>query len=267
MDKQPMSFILIEDNENECLQYQNYFLSRDDIKLVSVTNSSQQGIEDVKTYLPEAIILDMELNSGSGSGIMFLEELNKIQFKVKPLIAVITHISDTDTYNYVHRKGANFVVYKLREDYSPKLVVEDLFAMRKSHCSIITSQLCNNSNIESLAERRLRISNRINAELDKFSMRSNLKGRAFIHDAILYEILEEQKVYNMTAFQYIAKENKVKNPSNIGNNMQTAIEHSWNRIAPDELKKLYTLELDYRTCLPTPTEFISYLVNKIKKTL
>lgn len=266
MKNKPMTFLLLEDSVDECLDYKNYFLSREDIKLVAVNNSSKGAINDVKTYLPEAIILDIELNSGSGSGIVFLQELSKLSLDVKPLIAVITHIADKDTYNYLHTNGANFVVYKLREDYSPKLVVEDLVAIRKS-LNYTKSSKINNSNIESIAEQRNRISSRIDSELDKFSMRSNLKGRLYIHDAILYEILEEQKIYNMTALQYLAKQNNVKNPSNIGNNMQTAIEHAWNKLAPDELKKLYTLELDYRTCMPTPTEFIYYLVNKIKKSL
>lgn len=267
MENKPMSFILIEDSESECLNYKNYFMSRDDIKLVAVSNSSEQGIEDVKTYLPEAVILDIELNAGKGSGITFLEDLRKLPLDVKPLIAVTTHIYDDNTYNYLHRNGANFVVYKLKEDYSPKLVVEDLLAMRRAHCSFNSVQSNRSSNVESIAERRERISNRINIELDKFSMRSNLKGREYIHDAILYEIMEDEKKYNMTAFQYIAQKNNVKSPSNIGNNIQTAIEHSWNKLAPDELKNLYTMKIDYRTCIPNPTEFIYYLVSKIKKDL
>ena len=58
----PMTFILIEDDENECQRYRNYFFTRDDIQLLAVSNSSKQGIQDVETYQPDAVILDMELN-------------------------------------------------------------------------------------------------------------------------------------------------------------------------------------------------------------
>ncbi|MCL2859615.1 MAG: response regulator [Oscillospiraceae bacterium] len=266
MENKPMSFILIEDNEEECLSYQNYFLTRDDIRLVATANSSEKGIEYVQTYIPDAIILDIELNIGRGSGIQFLNTLKNIKFDTLPLIAVITHIFDPETYNYAHMNGANFVIYKLKEDYSPQLVVEDLFALWKNR-SNVKGTFNNNNNVESIAERRDRISSRIHAELNKFSMPSSLKGKGYIHDAILYDVLDEEKSQNMTASQYITIKHNAKSQSNITNNIQTAIEHAWDNTAPEELKKLYPIELSYKTIVPTPTQFISYISNKIKTSL
>ncbi|MCL2354691.1 MAG: response regulator [Oscillospiraceae bacterium] len=269
MEKQ-MTFILIEDDEVECQKYKDYFYTRDDIKLVAVTNSSDKAIEDVKTYQPDAIIADIELNEGQGSGIDFLEKIKTINLEYEPLISVITHISDRKTHRYAHLNGANFVTYKLRDDYikqGRELVVQDLFLMHKKLCSITSTYDSKSIKTESIGERKERVSNRINAELNKFCMPSTLKGRAYIHDAILYDALGGEKEHNMTASQYIAKEHKVNNQSNITNNIQTALEHAWDNTAPEELKKLYPVELSYKTFVPTPTQFISHFSDKIKRTL
>lgn len=64
--QKPMPILLIEDNEIEVNHFKDYFESREDVKLVAATNSSYKGIEDVKTYVPEGIILDLELHKGEG---------------------------------------------------------------------------------------------------------------------------------------------------------------------------------------------------------
>ena len=261
-----MKFILIEDDNNICEDYKDYFFNRDDIDLVSVTNSSDQGIKDVTTHLPDAVILDIELNSGQGSGMQFLEDLKNLDLDFKPLISVTTHIPNPDTHRHMHFSGANFVISKLREDFSPELVVRDLFLMQKTRCNIRTAAATRASNVESIGERKKRISKRIDAELNKYAMGIHLIGRKYLHASILYDVMEEQKVHKLTASQYLAKDNN-KTFSNIGNNMKSALEHAWDKTSPEDLKINYPVNSNYDSCVPTPTEFISFYSSKIKASI
>lgn len=76
--EKPMTLLLIEDNEFEVNSFKEYLKNINDAQLIKYTNSSYDGIEYVKTYMPEGIILDLELHNGEGSGIKFLEELQEL---------------------------------------------------------------------------------------------------------------------------------------------------------------------------------------------
>ena len=47
--------------------------------------------------------------------------------------------------------------------------------------------------------------------------------------------------------------------------MQTAINYAWKTSAPEELEVYYTAKINYHTGVPSPTEFIYYYANMIKK--
>lgn len=258
----PMSLLLVEDDEQDCKLFENYMNTRDDVKLIGITKSSSQAIQYIKTHMPEGIILDIELNEGKGSGLEVLEELNKIKFDVKPLVAITTNISSKEIYTYAHKQGTDIIFYKLKEDYCPELVIKNLLILRKSLCNIRIKNITEDINTETIAERKERISNKINSELDLIGISSHLVGRKYIHDAILY-ILEENN-NNQNTFTYLANKYK-KGNSTIGRAIQTSIEHAWRRSSPDDLEKYYTAKVNYNTGVPTPTELIYYYVEKIKK--
>ena len=95
-------------------------------------------------------------------------------------------------------------------------------------------------------------------------MTSKLKGREYIHDAILYLIQNEKSDLNV--IQYLVKKYK-KSGTTITNGIQNAIIHAW-RITPiEDLENYYTARVNYETGIPTPMEFIYYYVDKIKRKL
>ena len=49
--------------------------------------------------------------------------------------------------------------------------------------------------------------------------------------------------------------------------MQNAILYAWRISAIEDLTTYYTEKINYETGIPTPTEFIYYYANKIKKTI
>ncbi len=56
-----------------------------------------------------------------------------------------------------------------------------------------------------------------------------------------------------------------RSTSTISRAMQNAILYAWRISAIEDLTTYYTAKINYETGVPTPTEFIYYYANKIKK--
>ena len=90
--KSRIKLIIIEDNIEERNMFENVINERNDILLMATTNSSKEGLDFVKDLLPDAIILDLELHAGNGSGFDFLHNLKNLNLEYLPLIIVTTNI-------------------------------------------------------------------------------------------------------------------------------------------------------------------------------
>lgn len=254
-----VNILLVEDDVEESNIIKNYINTKDNVKLVGTFNSAKDALKNIKIYMPDAIILDIELNNGEGSGLEILEKINEINLEVKPIIVITTNISSKIVYSYAHQKGADLIFHKLKDDYSPELVIENILLLSKIKLKEMKEKDCLSPN-----EIHENISNRINRELNLIGISSHLIGRKYIHDAIIYIIENENSKENV--FLHLAKIYK-KGNSTIGRSIQTAIEHAWRKSAIEDLQKYYTAVVNYNTGVPTPTELIYYYVDKIKKSI
>mgnify|MGYP001026746908 FL=1 len=261
--EKPMSILLIEDDEFEVKEFLEYLKTRNDAEIIKHTNSSYEGIKDTKTYVPEGIILDLELHKGEGSGISFLEELQKTKLEFRPLIVVTTNVSSNIVYNHIHDLGTDFIFYKKQSDYSPEMVINSMVSLRETIYHNQTNIV--KTTTETPIEHENRIKDKINNELDLIGVANHLKGRKYLFDAILY-LLENDEKNNDSVFYYLSNEFKVGN-SSISRAMQTAINYAWRISSIDDLMTHYTARINHQTGVPTPTEFIYYYADKIKKYL
>ncbi len=261
MEDKTMSILLIEDDELECQRFKSYTESIGNVKIVAITNSSDKAIELFKRYTPEAIVLDIELHKGQGSGIEFLEKVKEHIGSFKPIIIVTTNASSTVLYDRLHDEGADLIFYKHQTDYSPKMVISAVLSLRRALHKFSSS---GDIHIENEAEKEARISDMINAQLDLIGISPHLKGRDYIHDAILYLIQEKVKQDDETVYNYLAKIHK-RTASSIGRVIQTSINRTWRKMSPEDLEMYYTAKVSYDTGVPTSTEFIYYYVKKIQK--
>ena len=256
-----INILLVEDDIQDCKIIKDYVDARDDVKLVKIANSSKEAIKDIKVYVPDAIILDIELNNGEGSGLQVLEQIKELNLDLKPVIVITTNISSKTVYTYAHNNGADLVFHKLKDDYSPELIIENILLL----CKINKTENRNRTtSTETVNDVRNKLSDRINRELNLIGISSHLIGRKYIHDAIIYIIENDKDKENV--FLHLAKKYK-KGNSTIGRSIQTAIEHAWRKSPIEDLQKYYTAAVNYNTGVPTPTELIYYYVEKIKKSI
>ncbi len=260
MKSKPMKILIIEDDINDCNNFINCVKKREDIEIVAITDSDIEGLGYVKLKHPEGIILDLELNNsktGSTDSLEFVSKLKEMKLNYEPIIIVTTHVNSKRTYEILHRNGVDLILYKDHPKYSPESVLNRLIDLRK------TFSIENTKSIEKeIKENEDKISAKIYHELDLIGVSSKLKGRQYIHDAILYLIQNEDT--NINVIQHLTKIHK-KSGNTITNGIQNAIIHAW-RVSPiEDLTRYYTARVNYETGIPTPMEFIYYYVDKIRK--
>ena len=260
MECKPMKILIIEDDINDCNAFKIAAKNRDDIEIVAITDSDTEGLKLVKSKHPEGIVLDLELNNsmaGSIDSLEFIVDLKKLNLNYEPIIIVTTHVNSKRTYEILHRNGVDWILYKDNPKYSSDHVLNHFINLRD-----VSTEYKPTSLEEVLLNEEDRISSIINDELELIGVTSKLKGREYIHDAILYLIQDDSNKINV--IQYLVKKYK-KSATTITNGIQNAIIHAWRITPPDDLVKYYTARINLDTGIPTPMEFIYYYVNKIRK--
>lgn len=257
-----MKLLLIEDDDEECVEYKKIIENNDNIKLVAITNSSSVAIKYVNSYKPDGIILDLELNNGEGSGIDFIENIKKQNIEKFPKIVVTTNIYSDSVYNFLHKNKVDFIFYKNQTAYSRENVLNTLLLLKAYEKTDKMIDI----KIEDRKDDNDKLSNLINKELDLIGVSTHLKGRKYLYDSIYYIVQNEGNSENISVIQFLVGKYK-RSSSTISRAMQNAILHAWRISSIEDLSDLYTARINYETGVPTPTEFIYYYADKIKKSL
>lgn len=260
MEFKPMKILIIEDDISDCNSFKKCAANRNDIEIVAMTDSDLEGLKLVKSKRPEGIVLDLELNNsatGSIDSLEFLVNLKKLNLNYEPIVIVTTHVNSKRTYEILHRNGVDLILYKDNPKYSSEHVLNNFINLRNADIDYKETSI-----EEIIQNEEDKISNIINDELELIGVTAKLKGREYIHDAILYLVQDDSNKINV--IQYLVNKYK-KSGTTITNGIQNAIIHAWRVTPVEDLEKYYTARINYETGIPTPMEFIYYYVNKIKK--
>ena len=261
----PMTVLIIEDNPAECLKLAECAAGIPEVKIIGVTNSSYEGVRLAEHHLPEAIILDLELHHGSGSGIHFLNELLEDRLSNDPFLFVTTHITAESVLGMVRAAGVTWIFSKKQTDYSVEQVFDMALQLRRANGCF--QHGVTHSHGETLEEKRMRIIEYIEHELDLLGISRMLKGRVYLVEGIYF--LAETKFADLrprkdTVIDYLSKLYN-RNGSALTRTMQTAIRSAWQRSSIEVLMKHYTDRVNYRTGIPTTNEFLIYYAKRVRK--
>lgn len=254
-----LTIILIEDDPITCQNFKEYIDIVADVTLVDMTNSAYQALDLVQEWLPDAIILDLELNTGKGNGLFFLQELKKLSLPFRPYVLITTNNSSNITYNFARELGADFIMSKHQDDYSEKVAVDFL---RMTKDMIQQTHRIQNAKIPLPLSSDIpikRIQRMISNELDLIGISPKVIGYQYLSDAILLAIMGK----NTNICRVLADKYR-KNDFSIERAMQNAINKAWRTSDIDDLLANYKARINPEKGVPTLTEFIYYYANKIK---
>lgn len=260
--KQELNILLVEDDLDTCKKFKEYVDLTPDIELIEITNNSYRAVELTKECLPDAIILDLELNEGSGNGLLFLQDLKNASLSFKPYILITTNNSSSTTYEFARQLGADFIMSKHQRDYSEKNVVEFLRMMKEGILGRHSNQP-SDSHSDPPAEPSQKLLQRlITTELDAIGISPKALGYSYLTDAIILVIKgKPHGICSNLAVKY------KKTDFSIERAMQNAINKAWRTTDIDDLLVHYTAKISSEKGVPTLTEFIHYYAKKIKNRL
>lgn len=268
----PMRLLLIEDDVGDALRFTECANRRTDIKFVGMTDSCEDGLKLVKSRLPEAVILDLQLVKGKGSGLHFLEALNETDLSLRPIVAVTTSNQSDVVYRRIEDLGADWFFSKMQQDYTEDLVVETLLSLRKaldakqkkSPDALQSDLRHSKSMVESPDDLRDRIFKRIDVELDLVGIRARLKGRVYLREGIYFQMYSEKE--RGSGIEQVALTHKHAYGT-IVKVMQTAINDAWSNTDIEELRTYYTARVSTKTGSPYVSDFIHYYAEKIRNSI
>jgi len=253
-----LTVLLVEDDREECNTFERLIDAMEDMRLIGVTNNDKKALELVQDHLPDAVILDLELHKGKGTGIAFLEELKNLQIRFLPYILVTTHNISRMTHERARQEGADFIMVKSQEDYSAEKAIEFLQSLKMTIHESRRKKQNNESDEGSPFELKKRQEVRIATEIDLIGISPKAVGRSYLIDAIIHRIEGRS---GQTAI--IASECG-KTEASVERAMQNAINRAWSTMQPDDLLANYTSRIHSEKGVPTVTEFICHYANKMK---
>ncbi|MFI3176346.1 MAG: sporulation initiation factor Spo0A C-terminal domain-containing protein [Eubacteriales bacterium] len=254
-----MELLLVEDDPSVCESFITQIDDCDDLVLVGVTNNSHKALEYISETLLDAVILELELHQGGGSGLNVLHELQQLPLMRKPYILITTNNSSTATYEAARSLGADYIMSKHQEGYSVAGVLEFLRIMRTVIKNTNRVSDTKNNTTETKEQYNRRIIRHIMAELNYVGVSPKAVGYKYLVDSI--QIMMKEPMQNICvpiASKYGKSESSVERA------MQNAINRAWKTSNVEDLLCHYTAKINSAKGSPTITEFICYYANKIK---
>ncbi|MFI3260638.1 MAG: sporulation initiation factor Spo0A C-terminal domain-containing protein [bacterium] len=259
---EPMNILILEDDEKEVKKFTSCIASRDEINLISTTNSLEDALHIIKNNFIEGIVVDIELNKGlGGSGLDFLKELQNLDIDFKPILIVTTNNEADTVYNACKSLGVDMLFHKSKEDYEPTFVLNQFITLRP----FIKRNTKQNikSKLETEIERQKRISEYIEEEMNLIGLPPHLKGSKYIKEAIEYLINNQNHEENYYT-AYLEEKYRIRKGS-ISTSMQDSINNAWRNTPEEDILEHFKANISYSKGTPLPAQFIHYYVEKIQR--
>ena len=256
--EQALTVLLVEDDQDECNMFMRLIDTLEDIDLIGVTNNESEALEYAIDHMPDAVIMDLELQKGYGNGIGFLEALSEMPSILLPYILVTTHNESRVTHERARQLGADFIMLKSQKNYNAGNVINLIQSLRKN---ILTQRkkFQEKTFVTTVSpyvlKKRQKV--KIAIEISRVGISPKVIGRDYLIEAILYRIEKENDEITK-----VARANK-KTAASVERAMQNAINKAWSSTPPDDLAVYYTSPIHSDRGVPTVMEFISHYASKV----
>ena len=253
-----LTMLLIEDDPETCEAFAASVERMDDLTLLGITADADEAIKLIQDYLPEVILVDLELRKGSGSGLDVLRGLKELELPVRPFVMIVTNSISSVTIEYARTLGADYIISKRQGKYSERYVLGFLRPMKDVIQRNYHERASQGTTPEAPSEKKKRIIRRIHTELNNVGINPKALGYKYLTDGILLTI-EQPRQY---LCKDIAKDCN-KTAASVERAMQCAINRAWQITNIDQLLEHYTAPIRSQKGVPTLTEFVFHYATKI----
>ena len=174
-----LKILIVEDDPAAVLAFSNYVDTLEDVEIVCTCNSVTEAITAISDHLPHAVILDLELHQGAGSGLEVLKGVKDVPLGVTPFFLVTTINTSNAVYDQARSLGADYILYKRQGGYSEEYAINFLRDMREAILSHYHSLPGVPRTTEPPHQRQQRLRNRIKAELLNVGISPKMQGYGY----------------------------------------------------------------------------------------
>lgn len=250
-----LNVLIVEDDENDCnALVAEINANADKLCLAGVSKSSNDALAFIRNHNPHAVILDLELQEGSGDGMDLLDKLHSTVLNPKPYIVVNTNSASKVTRISAKKMGADYEFAKWQKGYSPKMVIEHLLMVMPEILGYEEEPTA------PLTEQQLENKMRdfVQDEFNKLGVSAKNIGYTYLVDAVILAAKGENQNWG----KIIGKKFD-KSDSGVTHAMQYAINNTWSNADINNLQKYYTAPLRKDKYVPTANEFVYFYKQKL----
>ena len=259
-----MRILLVEDDVKEVARFKDYFKNVEDAEISGIAGSPAEALRLARFAPPDAVVLDLELREGDGTG--FLDGIKAMDLPYRPFILTTTRTSSPITLQFVRRNGSDFIIDKMAPGYEeegPRIVLDFLRKMRPHFDDPLTEE--SGALVDVAAERRKNLRHAISRELGEIGIYGARVGHKYIVEAILLGIDRPDCMTDMTNYIYPSLRKKFQaTTGSMERAMRTCIESAWLNVPPDVLEEHYTQYIDPDKGKPELTDFLAFFVEKYR---
>ncbi|MDE6411348.1 MAG: response regulator [Clostridia bacterium] len=247
-----LNVLIVEDDESDSKALIAEIANADRLCLAGALKSSSEALAFIRKYKPHAVILDLELQEGSGDGMDLLDKLRSTVLYPKPYIIVNTNNASKITRDIAKKLGADYTFAKWQKGYSPKMVIRQLL--------LVMPEILGCEEAAPLSEGQLenRMRDFVQNEFNKLGVSVKNKGYNYLVDAVILAAKDENENWAKTIGEKLGK-----NENSVAHAMQYAINNTWTNADIFNLQKYYTAPLRKDKCVPTTNEFVYYYKQKL----
>ena len=250
-----LNVLIVEDDENDCKALvAEVNANADKLCLAGVSKSSFDALAFIRNHNPHAVILDLELQEGSGDGMDLLDKLRSTILCRKPYIVINTNSASKITRDTAKRMGADYTFAKWQKGYSPKMVINQLLLVMPTILG------CEEDPPEPFSEVQLENKMRefVQDEFNKLGVSVKNVGYGYLVDAVILAANGENQNWGK-----IIGEKYGKSENSVMHAMQYAINNTWSNADINNLQKYYTAPLRKDKYVPTANEFVFFYKQKL----
>jgi len=250
-----LNVLIVEDDENDCnALVAEVHANADKLCLAGVSKSSNDALTFIRNHNPHAVILDLELQEGSGDGMDLLDKLHSTILCSKPYIIVNTNNASKVTRDTAKMMGADYTFAKWQRGYTPKMVINQLLLVMPT---ILGRE---EEPPAPLTEDQLENTMRdfVQDEFNKLGVSVKNAGYGYLVEAVILAAKGETQNWGKIIGEKIGK-----NENSVTHAMQYAINNTWRHADINDLQEYYTAPLRKDKYAPTINEFVLFYKQKL----
>lgn len=243
--------VILDDNVGIREILKEYINMQDDMEVVGVAGDGVAGLEAIKSFCPDVVIMDMIMPKLDGLGV--LEHLNVSGLQILPSVICLSAIGQEDLIRRAIELGAKYYMVK---PFDLGMMVKRIReVMRK-----IEPAKCNASDTVKSENLEEKISNIFLT----IGIPAHIKGYHFLREAIKMVVENSDLINRITKELYpgIAKKFNTT-PSKVERAIRHAIDVAWSRGKVENINKLFGYVVYNKNEKPTNGEFIALVADKL----